>query len=271
MIAHATTWLGISDSQVLVLKADIDALALQHLQLGTDSVIAVGGLTSQLVCRFQGTGTGADTAIIVVASGYSDAATASSEDGLARTTAQEQGGVFIKLDGVAEEAYSFTYPTLTGVAARNGNRSVSIGVGKLLGVPNPGDYKRSFVGPTPVVVSRNTDGTVHVFENRCAHRGVEFCRQHLGNTKEFVCPYHSWTYDLVGNLHEWGSDPPDVNGHGRFRGGFYGDAPSLTNLSEGNVIYTTDFRSLYATVLDQVIGVTPSTFLDGKFPQMSFI
>jgi hypothetical protein len=126
----------------LVSNADIDALALQHLQLGTDSVIAVGGLTSQLVCRFQGTGTGADTAIIVVASGYSDAATASSEDGLARTTAQEQGGVFIKLDGVAEEAYSFTYPTLTGVAARNGNRSVSIGVGKLLGVPNPGDYTR---------------------------------------------------------------------------------------------------------------------------------
>ena len=67
-------------------------------------------------------------------------------------------------------------------------------------IPNPGDYKRSFVGPTPVVVSRNTDGTVHVFENRCAHRGVEFCRQHLGNTKEFVCPYHSWSYDLVGNL-----------------------------------------------------------------------
>jgi formylglycine-generating enzyme required for sulfatase activity len=31
-------------------------------------------------------------------------------------------------------------------------------------------------------------------------------------------------YDCVGSLHEWGSDPADVNGHGRFRGGFYGDA-----------------------------------------------
>ena len=30
--------------------------------------------------------------------------------------------------------------------------------------------------------------------------------------------------DCVGNLHEWGSDPPDQNNHGRFRGGFYGDA-----------------------------------------------
>jgi hypothetical protein len=31
-------------------------------------------------------------------------------------------------------------------------------------------------------------------------------------------------FDCVGNLHEWGSDPADANGHGRFRGGFYGDA-----------------------------------------------
>jgi sulfatase modifying factor 1 len=30
--------------------------------------------------------------------------------------------------------------------------------------------------------------------------------------------------DCVGSLHEWGSDPADANGHGRFRGGFYGDA-----------------------------------------------
>ena len=28
MIQHATTWLGISDAQVLVMKADIDALAI---------------------------------------------------------------------------------------------------------------------------------------------------------------------------------------------------------------------------------------------------
>jgi anthranilate 1,2-dioxygenase large subunit len=67
-------------------------------------------------------------------------------------------------------------------------------------IPNPGDYKRSYVGPTPVVVSRNTDGTVHVFENRCAHRGAEFCRNLRGNVTEFVCPYHQWSYDLCGNL-----------------------------------------------------------------------
>jgi hypothetical protein len=30
--------------------------------------------------------------------------------------------------------------------------------------------------------------------------------------------------DCVGNLHEWGADPADAKGRGRFRGGFYGDA-----------------------------------------------
>jgi phenylpropionate dioxygenase-like ring-hydroxylating dioxygenase large terminal subunit len=67
-------------------------------------------------------------------------------------------------------------------------------------IPAPGDFKRSFAGPTPVVVAREKDGSVHVFENRCAHRGSEFCRPYRGNAKEFVCPYHQWTYDLAGNL-----------------------------------------------------------------------
>jgi apoptosis-inducing factor 3 len=67
-------------------------------------------------------------------------------------------------------------------------------------IPNAGDFKRSFAGPTPVVVARERDGSIHVFENRCAHRGSEFCRPYRGNAKEFVCPYHQWTYDLSGAL-----------------------------------------------------------------------
>jgi apoptosis-inducing factor 3 len=67
-------------------------------------------------------------------------------------------------------------------------------------VPNAGDFIRSNVGPTPVVVSRADDGGIHVFENRCVHRAAEFCRKLSGNAKEFVCPYHQWTYDSKGNL-----------------------------------------------------------------------
>jgi anthranilate 1,2-dioxygenase large subunit len=67
-------------------------------------------------------------------------------------------------------------------------------------LPEPGCFKRSFVGPTPVVVARDHNGHINVFENRCAHRGAELCRPALGKATELVCPYHQWTYDLAGNL-----------------------------------------------------------------------
>lgn len=67
-------------------------------------------------------------------------------------------------------------------------------------IPKPGDYRRSYVGTTPVVVARGGDGAVNVFENRCAHRGAEFCRELRGHASELICPYHQWTYDLAGNL-----------------------------------------------------------------------
>src|SRR5437763_8867422 len=67
-------------------------------------------------------------------------------------------------------------------------------------VPKAGDFIRSNVGPTRVVVVRADDGSINVFENRCSHRAAEFCRELSGNVKEFVCPYHQWSYDLQGNL-----------------------------------------------------------------------
>ena len=67
-------------------------------------------------------------------------------------------------------------------------------------LPRPGDFKRSVIGDKPVVVTRDKEGGINVVVNRCAHRGVQFCRRDFGNTSEFMCPYHQWTYDLKGNL-----------------------------------------------------------------------
>ena len=67
-------------------------------------------------------------------------------------------------------------------------------------VPNPGDFKRTFVGERSVIVARDKDGGINVVENVCAHRGVAFCRKNFGNAPEFICPYHQWAYDLKGNL-----------------------------------------------------------------------
>jgi hypothetical protein len=124
----------------LVSNADVDALAVQHLQLVADSVAGTSGSLSQLVCRFQGNGTGSDTAIIIVAAGYADASAAHDDDALARQAAEGQGGSFTPRSGIGDEAYSFQYPAVSGVAARKGRFSVSIGVGKLLGAPAPGEF-----------------------------------------------------------------------------------------------------------------------------------
>ena len=66
--------------------------------------------------------------------------------------------------------------------------------------PKVGDYIRSYIGSIPVVAARDEAGAVHVFENRCAHRGAEFCKSYRGNTDRFTCPYHQWSYELNGAL-----------------------------------------------------------------------
>jgi anthranilate 1,2-dioxygenase large subunit len=67
-------------------------------------------------------------------------------------------------------------------------------------VPNPLDFKATFVGDTPIVVTRDRDGALYAFVNRCAHRGAIVCREPRGNRKSHQCVYHQWTYDPQGNL-----------------------------------------------------------------------
>jgi salicylate 5-hydroxylase large subunit len=67
-------------------------------------------------------------------------------------------------------------------------------------IPEPGDFTRTSVGETPVVVVRDKGGDIRVVVNRCAHRGAMFCRDPHGNTTTFECPYHQWTYALDGRL-----------------------------------------------------------------------
>jgi phenylpropionate dioxygenase-like ring-hydroxylating dioxygenase large terminal subunit len=67
-------------------------------------------------------------------------------------------------------------------------------------LPNIGDYRTTFVGSMPVVVARAEDGALCAFENRCAHRGALICLDDGGSGKDFQCVYHSWRYDLRGNL-----------------------------------------------------------------------
>src|SRR2546427_2230899 len=67
-------------------------------------------------------------------------------------------------------------------------------------LPNPGDFRATWVGDTPVVVSRAKDGAIHAFVNRCSHRGAMIVRELRGNTERHVCLYHRWPYSLSGEL-----------------------------------------------------------------------
>jgi len=67
-------------------------------------------------------------------------------------------------------------------------------------IPKPGDWRSTFVGDVPIVVARDTDGSINAFENRCAHRGALICHKQSGNGARVSCVYHGWTYDLKGNL-----------------------------------------------------------------------
>ena len=67
-------------------------------------------------------------------------------------------------------------------------------------LPNPGDFKRAQLGNREVIAVHGADGIINVLVNRCAHRSMQVCTVSRGSTKEFVCPYHQWTYDLSGNL-----------------------------------------------------------------------
>lgn len=67
-------------------------------------------------------------------------------------------------------------------------------------IPEAGDFKRSQLGTKQVIAVRDGDGRVNVVINRCAHRSAQFCNVNAGNAKEFICPYHQWTYTLKGEL-----------------------------------------------------------------------
>jgi len=55
------------------------------------------------------------------------------------------------------------------------------------------------------------------------------------------------------------------------KGGFYGDEPSLTDLDDGDLRFTTDFRSVYATVLTRVLGVDATVALDKSYRPLDFL
>lgn len=63
----------------------------------------------------------------------------------------------------------------------------------------PGRYKALDLPGAPVILARQTDGTLRAFVNACQHRGARLV-DGAGTTEAFTCPYHAWCYGLDGRL-----------------------------------------------------------------------
>ena len=73
-------------------------------------------------------------------------------------------------------------------------------VGREEDAPDRGTYFLAQIGDEPLVIARGRDGELRAFYNVCRHRGTAVVEEACGKAVRFQCPYHSWIYDLEGNL-----------------------------------------------------------------------
>lgn len=75
-------------------------------------------------------------------------------------------------------------------------------VGRVDELPRRGDFLVASVGTQSLIATRDSEHQLNVFHNTCRHRGSALCttpRGHFANSR-IVCPYHTWTYSLSGDL-----------------------------------------------------------------------
>lgn len=67
-------------------------------------------------------------------------------------------------------------------------------------VPDVGSYFLFEQLGQSIIVSRGHDRVIRAFHNICRHRGSALLTEPSGKAMRFICPYHSWSYKLTGEL-----------------------------------------------------------------------
>lgn len=74
-----------------------------------------------------------------------------------------------------------------------------IGVGRADMVREPGEFITLDIAGQSILLLRDKSGNLQAFANTCRHRGARLV-DGTGQCKGLRCPFHSWFYDLQGNL-----------------------------------------------------------------------
>ena len=100
--------------------------------------------------------------------------------------------------GLPNECYTSKEYTLIERKKLFEDKWIVIGVASSL--PEIGDAKPIDLLGMPILIVRTKKNQIKVFHNVCSHRGVKLVRE-AGKFKKLIrCPYHSWSYDLEGEL-----------------------------------------------------------------------
>jgi phenylpropionate dioxygenase-like ring-hydroxylating dioxygenase large terminal subunit len=67
-------------------------------------------------------------------------------------------------------------------------------------IRSKGDFFCTQLATRPIVVVRGAGNRIHALHNQCAHRGAMVVAADKGQTSEFQCAYHGWTYRHDGRI-----------------------------------------------------------------------
>ena len=73
-------------------------------------------------------------------------------------------------------------------------------VGFVHELTKPGDVLPIFIAGKPILLVKNENNKISAFHNVCSHRCLKLVGEKKNVGKLIRCPYHSWSYDLEGNL-----------------------------------------------------------------------
>ena len=121
-------------------------------------------------------------------------------------------------------------------------------IGRTADILQAGEYFTYELTDQPIFAVRQKDNSIAAFANVCAHRCAKLL-EGKGRSNKIVCPYHSWTYELDGQL----IGAPYMEQNKKFDKSQYRLAPIRIELWEG-FIYV-NLNPDASPVADQLDGL----------------